>query len=198
MHACFRLGLTKNCQQVRRTSSDFPCPFSGRPSTDDQQAFSVVEAPSFKSFVNGIIPKYALPMRNTGTQLIVSVSAYSSLLNDMKSQSNALDSKVGLTYDVLPSRANLPYASFTVHYVDPDWQLLRNVIRTISFGLELKVLSVSDNEEAAVQGLKALKRSTRIRPLLYCAYKAASVEKEFQECSRQLTLPRDLVVLAKN
>ncbi|KAK9328336.1 hypothetical protein V1520DRAFT_219703 [Lipomyces starkeyi] len=99
-------------------------------------AFSVVEVPSFKSFVNGIIPKYALPTGKTVTRMIVSVSAYSSLVNDMKANRTHL---TPMTYDVLTSKANLPYAGVTVHYVDPDWKLLRDVIRTLLWTL----LSVS-------------------------------------------------------
>ncbi|KAK9366885.1 hypothetical protein V1509DRAFT_641203 [Lipomyces kononenkoae] len=77
---------------------------------DDQQALSVVEVPSFKSFVNGINPKYAIPTRKTITRRIL--STYASRLNDMKSRLQALDCKISLTYDVWTSKAkaNLPYA----------------------------------------------------------------------------------------
>ncbi|KAK9357234.1 hypothetical protein V1504DRAFT_472233 [Lipomyces starkeyi] len=112
------------------------------------------------------------------------VSAYTSLLNDMKANRTHLTPR--------PTTVCQRYCPLRGSGLETPAQRHQNLIMDtiISFGLELEVLSVSDNEEATVQGLKALKRSTRIRPLVYCAYKEASVEKVFQECSRQLTLPR--------
>ncbi|KAJ8098701.1 hypothetical protein POJ06DRAFT_140248 [Lipomyces tetrasporus] len=83
-----------------------------------QIPMSVVEVVSFKSFVNGINPKYVLPFRKTVTRRII--STYSLRLQDMKSQLDSLDCKVSLTYDVWTSKPNLPYASFTIHYIDSD------------------------------------------------------------------------------
>ncbi|KAK9487462.1 hypothetical protein V1527DRAFT_481167 [Lipomyces starkeyi] len=108
--------------------------------------------------------QYAIPTRKTITRRIV--STYASCLNDMKSRLHALDSKVSWTYDVWTSKAKLPYASVKVQYVDADWKRARPpaffhdlIVDTIqSFGLETRGFScVSDNEEATVQGLMAVK-----------------------------------------
>ncbi|KAK9233722.1 ribonuclease H-like domain-containing protein [Lipomyces kononenkoae] len=176
---------------------------------DDQQAFSVVEVPSFRSFINGINPKYTIPSRKTVTRRIV--STYASRLNDMKSLLHALDCKVSLTYDVWTSKANLPYANVTVHYVDDEWKLRDHllsftyfpyphtaqrhqdlVINTIqNFGLEAKVLACvileRDYKNSAFHPSRCAVHTMQL-PL----------KKVFQECSKQLTAARDLVVLAKN
>ncbi|KAK9313199.1 hypothetical protein V1522DRAFT_254784 [Lipomyces starkeyi] len=141
-----------------------------------QIPMSVVEVASFKSFINGINQKYVLPCRKTVTRRII--STYSSKLQDMKSQLGSLDSKVSLTYGVWTSKANLPYASITIHYIDSDWKLhgyplsfryfpyphagqrhQELIMETIrAFGLENKILAcVSDNDESTVQGLKSVK-----------------------------------------
>ncbi|KAK9359327.1 hypothetical protein V1504DRAFT_499167 [Lipomyces starkeyi] len=154
---------------------------------DDQQAFSVVEAPSISSFVNGINPN----------------------------RLHALDSKVSLTYDVWTSKANLPYASVKVQYVDADWKRARPpaffhvfsyphtaqrhqdlIMDTIqSFGLETRGFScVRDNEEATVQGLKAVKAVLErdYKELGLPAIEQLPLKKGFHECSKQLTSARHL------
>ncbi|KAK9336466.1 hypothetical protein V1521DRAFT_448739, partial [Lipomyces starkeyi] len=185
---------------------------------DDQVRWTspfVVEVPSFRSFVSGINPKYAIPSRKTITRRIV--STYYSRLNDMKSRLYALDCKVSLTYDVWTSKANLPYASVTAHCVDSDWKLQDRlysftyfpyphtaqrhqdlIMDTIqSFGLEARIFScVSDDEEATVQGLRAVKvvlerdyKNSAFQPLR-CAVHTMQLplKKVFQECSKVETV----------
>ncbi|KAK9327277.1 hypothetical protein V1520DRAFT_57915 [Lipomyces starkeyi] len=86
---------------------------------DDQQSLSVVEDRSFKSFVKCINPNYTIPTKKTITRQIV--NTYATHLDVLKSQLDSLDAKVSLTYDVWTSKANLPYASITAHFIDNDW-----------------------------------------------------------------------------
>ncbi|KAK9348259.1 hypothetical protein V1522DRAFT_446326 [Lipomyces starkeyi] len=160
-----------------------------------QQAFSVVKVPSSRSFVNGINPKYAIPTRKTITRRIV--STYASCLNYMKSRLHALDFKISLTYDVWTF-----FSEFTLRqgYGPRHQDLIMDTIQ--SFGSDTRVFScVSDNEEATVQGLKAVKvvlerdyKNSAFQPLR-CAMHTMQqlpLKKGFQECSKQLTSARDL------
>ncbi|KAK9234144.1 hypothetical protein V1525DRAFT_422511 [Lipomyces kononenkoae] len=123
---------------------------------DDQQSLSVVEDRSFKSVVKSINANYAISTRKTITRQVI--ITYASHLDVLKSQLGVLDAKVSLTYDVWTSKANLPYASITAHYIDNDWNMrscMELIMESIlNFGLQTKVIGcVSDNEEATVQGI---------------------------------------------
>ncbi|KAK9250974.1 hypothetical protein V1507DRAFT_324377 [Lipomyces tetrasporus] len=119
---CFHLGNRRNLSSGQRELFEPQLSTKAQDElkwiVNDLIPMSVVEVVSFKSFVNGINPKYVLPFRKTVTRRII--STYSLRLQDMKSQLDSLDCKVSLTYDVWTSKPNLPYASFTIHYIDSD------------------------------------------------------------------------------
>ncbi|KAK9240056.1 hypothetical protein V1525DRAFT_265556 [Lipomyces kononenkoae] len=55
--------------------------------------------------------------------------SYASHLDVLKSQLDALDAKVSLTYDVWTAKANLPYASIIMaRFIDNDWNMHSRIV----------------------------------------------------------------------
>ncbi|KAK9241800.1 hypothetical protein V1506DRAFT_574259 [Lipomyces tetrasporus] len=136
---------------------------------DDLIPMSVVEVVSFKSFVNGINPKYVLACRKTVTRRII--STYSLRLQDMKT------------------------ASRTDHGAILAFGLENKILACVSDNDESTVQGL--NSVKAI--LEKEYGNSAFQPLRRAVHtNATSVEGSLSGMLKAVVLVRDLVVLAKN
>lgn len=95
----------------------------------DMQPLNAVEQPGLKKMLNAFNPRYEVPSRNYFTR-----NAIPSLYNEVreKIERNLLTevTHFSSTTDMWTSRAQDPYISFTIHYIDSNWDLQTHCLQT--------------------------------------------------------------------
>lgn len=109
----------------------------------DMRPISVVDGSGFREFCQAMEPRYHIPSRGTVTNRIVEV--YNSTSNKIKE--SIKDKDVALTTDGWTSLATVSYVTATAHWINDDWEMLNNVLKT----KELKVSHTAENVGDCIQ-----------------------------------------------
>lgn len=111
----------------------------------DMRPISVVDGAGFREFCQAMEPRYRIPSRGTVTNRIVEV--YNSTSDKIKESIKGKD--VALTTDGWTSIATASYVTVTAHWINDDWEMLNNVLKT----KELKVSHTAENVGECIQAI---------------------------------------------
>lgn len=109
----------------------------------DMRPISVVDGAGFKEFCQAMEPRYHIPSRGTVTNRIVEV--YNSTSDKIKE--SIKDKVVALTTDGWTSIATVSYVTATAHWINDEWEMLNNVLKTKA----LKVSHTAENVGECIQ-----------------------------------------------
>ena len=97
----------------------------------------------FREFCEALEPRYRIPSRGTVTNRIVEL--YNSTSDTIKK--SIKDKDVALTTDGWTSLATASYVTATAHWINDDWEMHNNVLRTKEF----KVSHTAENVGECIQ-----------------------------------------------
>ena len=95
----------------------------------DVQPYHTVERQGFKSMVSKLNPKYNLPSRKHFREKEIP-SLYASVKSDISSELEKM-TFYSATTDLWTSRAAHPYLSYTIHFVNENWELQSFCLETV-------------------------------------------------------------------
>lgn len=97
--------------------------------------FAHVESEGFKNFVANLDPRVNIKCGKTFSSLKLP-KLYKAMKVEMNTKTKkdfAIDIGVSFTTDCWTSRANDPFLSLTLHYISPEWELVRFLVACIPF-----------------------------------------------------------------
>lgn len=96
----------------------------------DMQPYNTVEKPGFKAMVAKLNPRYKIPSRKHFAEQEIP-----RLCNSIKETTVMPKLKeieyFSATTDFWTSQANHPYLSYTIHFVDEEWNLITFCLETV-------------------------------------------------------------------
>ena len=120
--------------------------------------FGHVESEGFKNFVANLNPRANIKTAKTFATTKLP-KLYEAMKFDMDKKTKkdfAIDVGVGFTSDCWTSRANDPFMSLTLHYVSPQWELVRVLVACIPFEgrhTAVRLAAALDETIKSIQGL---------------------------------------------
>jgi len=93
---------------------------------EDDQAFQLVECPSFREFVTFICPKYKHKSADTVKRRVMEMFRKSK--DELKTILNDNSSKLSYTSDIWTSPTQEAYMAITAHFIDDNWDLQSFII----------------------------------------------------------------------
>ena len=96
----------------------------------DMQPFYTVEKPGFQKMVNVFDPKYTLPSRNDFSEKELP-RLYSQVRDNVVKPAVTKASFYAVTTDLWTSCARHPFMSFTIHFIDDEWELKTFCLDTV-------------------------------------------------------------------
>ena len=95
----------------------------------DVQSYHTVERQGFKSMVSKLNPKYNLPSCKHFCEKEIP-SLYTSVKSDISSELEMM-TFYSATTDLWTSKATHPYLSYTIHFVNENWELQSFCLETV-------------------------------------------------------------------
>ena len=120
--------------------------------------FGHVESEGFKNFVATLNPRANIKTAKTFATTKLP-KLYEAMKFDMDNKTRkdfAIDAGVGFTSDCWTSRANDPFLSLTLHYVSPQWELVRVLVACIPFEgrhTAVRLAAALDDTIKSIKGL---------------------------------------------
>ena len=115
----------------------------------EMQPLSMVDKPGFRHMVHKLNPRYQMPSRKHFTEYEIP-----RMYNEVKASFQSKVKSVNYysaTTDLWTSAANIPFMSYTIHFVDADWNLKTYCLGT----LHLSEDHTGDNIASVIQELLA-------------------------------------------
>jgi hypothetical protein len=97
----------------------------------DLQAFTVVDNPYFREFINYSCPRYIIPERHQVKDYII--NTFNTRREKIINHLDQIEGKCSLTADMWTSMNREAYLGVTIHYVDLNWCLCNFLLDIIPF-----------------------------------------------------------------